>query len=151
MDTQYDQEDRCVVFFHSAAQHRSFKVNAVEKVYNSIAAAMQQQPCSKLSPLCRHCVCLWVAHTKLEEIEPRHHFHVQCNIEAHFVGPHTRYVYEAYSSISEPSSSSYVSLACLCSPFLTCDAPGISRQPHVFGHFFFLADGEALLYLLYLL
>ena len=36
----------------------------IQYVYRSKAAAERRQPCSKLSPLCRHCVCLWMAHTK---------------------------------------------------------------------------------------
>ena len=40
-------------------------------------------------------------------------------------------VYEACSS--SKSSSSYVSLGRLCSPFSTCDAPGVSSQPYLEG------------------
>ena len=91
------------------------------------AAAQQQQYndsrvvssrlCASIHGVCMY-VCVVVVGAQ-QEIEPRRHFHVQCNNQTHIVGPQTRctnYVAVARAAAHTHHWNAYVPPFCLATP-----------------------------------
>ena len=94
----------------------------------------QQQYNGSFAPSSRLCAihgvpatCVSMDGAQQQEIEPRQHFRVQRNNEAHVVGPHARYT--KHTAPAKKNSSPCISLELPCSPSSTCYAPGIPSKP----------------------
>ena len=98
--------------------------NSIQK--QTIVAAAQRHPCFKLLPLRQYVVtvnvCGWCTAGDRTPAAFSQLLIIQNN-QTHIVGPHTRYTRRT-TTVAKAVAYAYV-----CSPFSTCDAPGISNQP----------------------
>ena len=126
------QQRRAVAF---VLQRQPLSLAATKSAYSSRVAAVHRQLCSKLSPVMTMYVCGSSTgagnRTKTTFLHPM----VQSK---HIGGPHTRYTKHTQLIIQQQnqyysSSTLYMSLEPLCSPFSTFDGPRIISQPHPEG------------------
>ena len=121
----------------AAAGPRSHSIRTLckRRYISSTAAAVQRQPCSKLSTSCQsRCTCVVVAQQQAEMNHNDNMFTSNETTMKHTSHRTLYYVSEAYnSSKTSGTIGPYVYFEYLCSFFSCCDAPGIWSESHPEG------------------
>ena len=124
-----DEEKRWICLSQTTAEPRSYKTShslvRIQQYSSSRAVAVQPQPCSKLSPLRQsRCTCVLLVHSSRRRSNHHNTTTFSRPMQQSSTCRRASYqVYEAYSSSSKISSSTYRNAN--ISPFPTCDGPGI--------------------------